>query len=54
MVVKCGLGHVNWLAGEQQVLALPSVGRAIKLIRMHAVGGLAIGADDVERCTRTI
>ena len=53
MLVKCSLGQVNRLAGEQQLLALPAVKRAGQLIRTHAVGGLAMGADDVQRVAYT-
>ena len=50
VLVKCGLGQVNWLASEQRLLALPAVGRAGKLVRTHAVGGLAKGG---RRCAGT-
>ena len=42
-LVKCGISQVDRLAGEQRLLALPAVGNADKLVRMHAVGGLAMG-----------
>ena len=48
LVCQGGLGQVNRLASEQRLLTLPAVGRAGKLIRTHAVGGLAMGADDVQ------
>ena len=53
VLVKCSLGQVNRLAGEQQLLALPAVGRAGNLVHTHAVGGLAMGADDVEGFAHT-
>ena len=36
------------LGGEQGFFALPAVGCVAHLIRTHAVGGVAMGADDVE------
>jgi hypothetical protein len=48
VLVKCGLVQVNRLASEQRLLALPAVGRAGKLVSTDAVGGLAMGADDVQ------
>ena len=45
--VKRGLGQVNRLASEEQLIALPAVMCAGKLVRMLAVGGLAMRADDV-------
>ena len=53
MLVKRGLDQVNRLAGEQRLLALSAVGRAGKLVRTHAVGGLAMGADDVQGFAHT-
>lgn len=53
VLVKCGLGQVNRLAGEQRLFALPAVGRAGKLVRTHAVGGVAMGADDVQGFAHT-
>ena len=53
MLVKCNLGQVNRLASEQWLLALPAVGRAGKLVRLHAVGGLAVGADNVQGFAHT-
>ena len=53
VLVKGGLDQANRLAGEQQLLALPAVRRAGKLVRMHAVGGLAMGADDVQGFAHT-
>ena len=54
MFVKCRLGQVNRLASKQRLLALPAVGRAGKLVRTHAVGGLEMGADDVEWFAHTV
>ena len=53
VLVKCGLGQIDRLAGEEQLLALPAVGRAGKLVRTHAVGGLAMGADNVQGFAHT-
>ena len=53
MFVKCSLGQVNRLASEEQLLPLPAVGRAGKLVRTHAVGGLAMGAGDVQGFAHT-
>ena len=38
---------------KQRLLALAAVGRAGKLVRPHAVGGLAIEADDVQGFAHT-
>ena len=53
VLVKRGLGQVDRLASEQRLFALPAVGRAGKLVRTHAVGGLAMGADDVQGFAHT-
>ena len=53
VLVKCRLGQVNWLAGEQRLLALPAFRRAGKLVSTDAVGGLAMGADDVQGFAHT-
>ena len=50
---KCSLGQVNRLASKQRLLALPAVGRAGKLVCTHAVGGLAMRADDVQGFAHT-
>ena len=53
VLVKCSLGQVNRLASKQRLLALPAVRRAGKLVRTHAAGGLAMGADDVQGFAHT-
>ena len=53
VLFKCGLCQVDRLASEQRLLALSAVGRAGKLVRSHAVGGLAMGADDLQGFAHT-
>ncbi len=54
VLVKRGLSQVDRLASEQRLLALPAVGRAGKLVRTHPVGGVAMGADDVQGFAHTV
>ena len=53
MLVKSGLSQVDRLASKQRLLALPAVRGAGKLAGTHAVGGLAMGADDVQGFAHT-
>ena len=48
VLIKCGLCQVDRLASEQRLHALAAVRRAGKLVSTNTVGGLAMGADDVE------